>query len=108
MNEAKVGSYTGTGAAINLSLGFVPQYLRVWNETDGDICWEWFKGMADGSALQITNHASTQVSKITSNGVTAYEGSSTAGKGVTIGTALSENSKTFRYVAIRGGDGAQG
>lgn len=100
MPNIKVGSYTGTGAAVNVSLGFTPTYIKIWNATDGDICWEWFNGMGASDALQITNHADTQVSLITANAVDTYAGSGTAAEGFTVGTALSESGDTFRYLAI--------
>lgn len=100
----KIGEYTGTGAAINVSCGFEPDYVRIWNATDGDTCWEWFRGMGAADALQSANHASAQFSLITSNGVDAYAGSETASKGFTVGTSLSESAKVFRYVAIENGE----
>ncbi len=96
----KIGTTTGTGAALNISLGFVPTYVKVWNITDGDIIHEWFTGMTDGHALQSGNHASTQFSRITSNGISAYAGSDAAAAvGFTLGTAVSENGKTLGYFA---------
>lgn len=97
--NVKVGTTTGTGAALNISLGFAPAYVKVWNITDGDIIHEWWTGMTDGHALQSGNHASTQFSRITSNGISAYAGSSTASDGFTLGTAISENGKTLGYLA---------
>jgi len=112
MGKIKVDTYTGTGAAINISLGFTPDYVRIVNVTDGDIAWEWFRGLGAGDAFQGTNHAATQFSLITSNGVDAYAGSSTSGseaaEGFTVGTSLSESAKVFRYVAIQGDDGGAG
>lgn len=102
MFRPEVGSYTGTGAAVNVELGFDPSYIRIWNETDGDIVWEFYRGMTAGHALQITNGDTTQLSKITSNGISPYAGArGTASMGFTAGTALSESAKTFRYVAFR-------
>lgn len=100
MANVKIGTYTGTGAAINVSLGFTPGYILVWNATDGDNKWEWFNGLGTGDALQAVNSASTQFSLITSNGIDLYAGSSTAAEGFTVGSALSESTKVFRYVAI--------
>lgn len=102
MNNVKVGTYTGTGAAINIELGFIPDYVRIVNATDGDIAWEWFYGMGAADALQGTNHADTQFSLITSNGVDSYSPTDfTNNKGFTVGTSLSENAKVFYYVALR-------
>lgn len=114
MNEIKTGTYTGTGAAINISLGFKPNHVRVVNVTDGDIAWEWFQGMTAGHALQsisVVDNATSGaagMSRITSNGISQYAGSAgSAGEGFTIGTALSESGKTFAYIAQRCGTGAQ-
>lgn len=97
----KVGTTTGTGAALNIPLGFAPAYVKVWNITDGDIIHEWYTGMTDGHALQSGNHASTQFSRITSNGISAYAGSdASAAIGITLGTAISENGKTLGYMAV--------
>lgn len=108
--NTKIGSYTGTGAAITNSIGFVPDHIIIYNATDGDERWEWFAGMADASALwsrSVTDNATTgnaSMSLITTNGVSAYNGSLSAAKGFTIGTALSENGKTFRFKATRNAD----
>ncbi len=102
MNTVKVGTYTGTGAAINIELGFIPDYVRIINATDGDISWEWFYGMGAGDAFQTANHASAQQSLITSNGVDAYVPTDfTNNPGFTVGTSLSESAKVFYYVATR-------
>ena len=98
--EIKTGTYEGTGAAITLNLGFVPDYLRVINTEDGDAGWTWFKGMAAGTAIG----EGAALAAVGSNGVTAFEGTLAATKGVTLGTALSESGKTFHYVAMRNGE----
>lgn len=64
--KMKTGTFTGAAAAVNLDLGFVPDYFRWWmNEaiTAADIAkGQWNRDMADGDA---------QVSKaIVDNGVT--------------------------------------
>ena len=69
-----VGSFTGTGADYNLELGFIPSWFRAVNITDGDVAWEWFKGMTDGYAFKAGNHAATQFSTETSNGISAFAG----------------------------------
>ena len=106
-NSIKTGTYTGDGAAQNIEIGFVPDYVRVINATDGDIAWEWFNGFGAGDALQTINvvdsgtSGAAGMSLITANGIDAYEGSTSAGKGFTIGTALSESAKVFHYIAMR-------
>ena len=110
MQNIVIGTYTGTGAAINVPLGFTPDYVEVYNVTDGDDKWEWFSSMTDGHALysrSVTDNATSGnagMSRITSNGVSVYAGSTSASKGFTVGTALSESGKTFAYKAIRNED----
>jgi hypothetical protein len=107
--NVKIGTYEGTGAAINIELGFVPEYVRVVNAEDGDAAWEWFAGMTDGHAIAynaIEDDGTTgnaAIAPITSNGVSDLVGDRTTPlrPGFTVGTALSESGKTFRYIAMR-------
>lgn len=108
MSVVTGGTYEGTGAAINLEIGFIPDYAMIVNAEDGDILWHWFNGMGAGDAVQITNHADTQVSLITSNGVTSYDPADlTNPVGLTVGTTLSESGKTYYWRAeLWGSNGA--
>lgn len=100
MSPTKTGTYTGTGAALNISLGWTPDHVTIENVTDGDNRWEWSSDMSAGHALQTI--ADGTKSRITANGVTAFAGTAAAlPKGFTIGTALSEAGKVFRYTAHR-------
>ena len=102
MNEIKVGSYVGNGAAQNISIGFVPTCVIIDNATDGDQVSIGFPGaMADGSAIAIVGAAGPVLDA--ANQVSAYAGAAgSAGAGFTVGTDLSEAAKTFRYIAFRG------
>lgn len=102
MSRDKIGSYTGNTAAQNIPLGFVPEYIKVDNKTDGDEGWEWEKGMANASALKIAADGTKTL--ITTNGISLFAGNGTTPKGFTIGTALSESAKVFGYVARAGDD----
>lgn len=53
VSHIAVGSYitSSTAAAIVITTGFTPRYVRVCNETSGDMM-EWFTGMADAEALK--------------------------------------------------------
>ena len=95
------GTFTGTGAAINFSVGFVPTKVTVENVTDGDESWTWYNGMTAAHALKIA--ADGAKTRITANGISTYAGSATPGSeaapGFTAGSALSESGKTFAYEA---------
>lgn len=95
--QIKTGTYTGTGAAIELELGFQPDYFRTINITDGNAGLTWFSGMAAGTAIAEGAALASQAS----NGITLFAGTSgTKAAGVTVGTAGSVNAKVYRYVAI--------
>lgn len=100
----KFGSVTGTGAAINVSVGFVPDYVKVINDTAGASI-EWFSGMTDGHGYKRV--AAGTGTKITSGGISDFTGSSTAGEGFTLGADadVNVNTVTLRYVAIQNGPG---
>lgn len=110
MGRTKIGTYEGTGAALNFSIGFAPDFIEVINAEDGDSKWTWFRGMAAASAIfeqNVVDNGTTGNASMaldTTNGITAYDGTKTAGEGFTVGTDLSENGKTYRYLAIAGDD----
>lgn len=98
-NNVEIGTYTGTGAAINIELGFVPEYVKITNITAGNIQHEWFAGMTAGHAIA---HNPSTLATITSNGVSPFAGTHEGAKpGFTAGTAVSTNAAVFRYVAMR-------
>jgi hypothetical protein len=101
----KVGTYTGTGAAINVQLGFRPDHIEIWNITDGNQHFVWTKGMAQPSAFQTVNHDTAQQSVITSNSISLYDGTAAGNRaGFSVGTAVSTNEKVYRYLALREDD----
>lgn len=100
MNEVHTGTYEGTGAAVNVSLGWVPSCVLLANVEDGDNVAIWFQGMADGTSINIVAAAGPVLNA--ADGVSEYAGSDSAGAGFSVGTDHSESGKTYRYVALRG------
>ena len=94
--EVRMGTYEGTGAAINVELGFIPDHVEIINITDGTAAWLWHRSMGNGKAQALGTLAT-----VGSNGVSAYNGNASAAKGFTVGTALSGSGKTFAYKASR-------
>lgn len=93
-----IGTYTGTGAAINISLGWVPDWVRIVNATDGTNVSEWFNGMAAASAISVVTTAGPVLDA--TNQISAYS-AGTLAAGFTVGTDLSTSAKVYRYVAGR-------
>lgn len=87
------GTYTGTGAAVNVVLGFKPGFVFIYNFTDGDVTFQWSDTMAEGTAVQ----TDTAVAKLASNGISLLDGST--GAGFIAGSSVSESAKVFHYVA---------
>lgn len=102
-----IGTFTGTGAAQNISLGFVPDKLEIHNVTDGNVRYDWYKGPADALSTIKTNGNAGPVT-LAANGVKAYAGSSTPGSeaspGFTAGSDFA-NGKVYYYSALRNGPG---
>jgi hypothetical protein len=106
-DQVKVGSWTGDGAAKNVEIGWIPDYVLIINTTDGDIAYEWFNGMGAADAIRhnkIADNGATGAASfelITSGGIDAYAGSTDNKEGFTLAAAANENAKVFRYVALR-------
>lgn len=89
------GSYLtdATAAAITITCGFKPRYVRAVNQTSGDAM-EWFEGMTAAHALKQV--AAGTRTAITSNGITVSE------RGFIIGLDTDVNviNEQLRWVAI--------
>jgi len=103
-NSTKIGIVTGTGANLNVSLGFVPDYVRLVNITDGNVVAEWFEGQTEGTSTR--DAAATLAPAAAPNGIATYLGSNTQPRGFTIGSGLSVSGKQLGYLAIRTSSGA--
>ncbi len=75
----RTGTLTGTGSAINLTLGFVPTRIRVVNHTilatpsNAVFNSEWFNSMVNASAYTITNPSTPVFAYTASNGFTPFQ-----------------------------------
>jgi hypothetical protein len=96
--EIATGTYTGTGSSINIPLGWVPDYVRVVNFTDGDVTHEWFYGMTDGASVDtaaaVVSNASGSIGALSST---------TLGYGFVTGADASESAKVYYFVAVKSG-----
>ncbi len=106
-NPFQTGRVVAAGAAINISLGWIPDYVKVFNVTDGTVAFEWTSDMAAAYAIRsqnVVDNAATgngSFNAITSNGISAFAGSGNAAPGFTIGSAIAVSGKTLAWVAAR-------
>lgn len=85
------GGFTGSGAAVVVTLGFKPKYVKVFNETDATT-WEWVKGMAATIAFKT----------VTAGTMTADTGSAIVDNDdgtFTISATAAANNKVLTWVA---------
>lgn len=99
--QVVVGSFLGTGTAINVELGFVPNKITLINQTTGRTA-TWFSTMAAGSAAVSGAIVGTGL-------VSAYDGVAAGkGYGFTLGTdAINGSGNTIAYEATRTGPGGK-
>jgi hypothetical protein len=97
-DNLRVGTVTGTGAAVNISLGWIPDFVIIFNATDGDVVDFWANGMTALTSVLINTAAATRAA---SDGISTYTGATTAAKGFTIGAGISESAKVLYYLACR-------
>ncbi len=122
MSQIKVGKITATSAEAsggkNVNVGFIPEYLKVWNEdaADGEVAiLERFGGQADDASLayyKMTNGTGTDNTLVddTTNGLTDYSAGSIAEasdevsdsgfQGFTIPAAFIGDGDVIHYLAI--------
>lgn len=100
--QVKSGTVTGTGAAIDISLGWNPKRVVVLNTTSATLeQLEWITGMDDGAAIK-TVAAGTRT-KIASTGISAFAGDDDEALGFTIGadTDVNVSAEEISWIAYR-------
>jgi hypothetical protein len=113
MRQFAVGTFTGTGAIITVELGWQPDYVKVYNDSDaGNLApvIEHFKGMPAASGLKslksVDNGATGNASsaRVTTNGITINAGDTTVKAGFKIGADadVNVNGEAGYWVAFRG------
>lgn len=92
-----VASYTGTGAALALDLGFTPAFAKAHSTSAALQTWEWSNGMsgATGGTAVVYGVVATESGMNSigagAGGITTLDGSAGTGIGLTIGTDTTIN-----------------
>lgn len=102
-NSTKIGIVTGAGAALNVSLGFVPDVVILYNITDGNVSAVWFEGMTEGTSVR--DSGGTLATGASPNGISTYLGTASNPRGFTIGSGLAVSGKQLAYFAARTSSG---
>lgn len=92
--EIKTGTYTGTGAALTSginSIGFKPQLVVAFNQTDGDTAWFHINGQTAATAVSIDTEVAVETNACTLSDT-----------GFSLGTnaVVNESGDTYVYLAV--------
>lgn len=102
-NNVKSGKVAGTGAALNVQLGFQPQAVFLVNVAAGGVVsLFWQEDMGAGTGFK--RAAAGDASQLAANGVSKYAGSEAANsEGFTIGADADLNvaAEDIHYIAYR-------
>lgn len=112
MKNFAAGTIAGTGAAITVSVGWTPDYVKCVNTADAgnlDPVMEWFATMGPAKGLKylrVADNATTgNLSHriVTGGGIAAFAGTQTAAPGFIIGTDADLNAagETITWIAFR-------
>ena len=108
--EATIASYTGTGANVNLDLGFIPAHAQALDVTSGANQWWWNSGFSSTTAaasqtiwgvIATSDNSSAAVLATITNGaggILPLDGSTGSGIGLVIGTNTVINVSGHGYI----------
>lgn len=99
-DQVRTGTVTGTGAAINVAVGFTPSVVHIFNETDPGM-YIWTDTMANAEMVKLVD-GTVALTFPTTNGVSTYAGAIAATpEGFTIGADSDMNaaSDVLHWVA---------
>lgn len=85
------GTYTGSGAAQDVTLGFKPAFVIAFNQTDGDAAWFHISGQTAATAVSIDTEVAVETSACTLSDTGFSLGSN---------AVINENAKVYVYVAF--------
>lgn len=101
MNRLRTGTVEGTGAAISVTLGFIPNYVKLMN-IDGIAMLEWTPEIGAGKGLKTADSgtAKCDISYISTGGVTVSASTDTyIGFSIGTDTDINVNGETICWVA---------
>jgi hypothetical protein len=94
----KRGKFTGNGAALNISVGFKPDFVLIINVTDGTSVEFFIDDVAGATGSVDIDAAAGPVTD--AGGITAFAGDSSNAPGFSVDAGNSVNAKVYRYIAL--------
>lgn len=91
-----VGTVSGSGGAVSVVIGFVPDWVEVIDSTNSNMRAFWSSGMTAATAIKID---ASSMGAVAANGITQV---TTAGsEGFTIGSTLAVSAAQLQYIAYK-------
>lgn len=88
------GDTTGAAAVVDITLGFKPRFVQVFNETDA-ILWQKYASQSDANTLK----SDTAVAKDTGSAIVLKGDDGDTYKGFAMSATLAANAKVLHWVA---------
>lgn len=88
------GTSAGTLAAIDVTIGFKPKYVKVFVVDTNCVSTEWTEGMAAAKGIQLKDASGFKLTELSANGITV------SARGFTIGTSCQTASKKYHWIAL--------
>lgn len=98
--QMKRGKWTGDGAAKNISLGFIPDFVVVINVTDGTTIDLFINDVVAPTGSVDIDAAAGPLTD--AGGITAYAGDLSNAVGFSLDAGNNVNAKVYRYFALGG------
>jgi len=92
------GKITGAGAVVDVTLGFVPRYVRVFNETDV-IVWEKYYTQVDANCMKQVAAGTTTADTSSAIVIKAGAPAGDSYKGFSLSAALAASGKALHWTA---------
>jgi hypothetical protein len=96
----KTGSWTGDGAAKNISLGFKPHLVIVQNITDGTVIDMYIDADTGTDPTGSIDIDATAGPVTDAGGITPYAGDTANARGFSLDAGNNVNAKVYRYAAF--------
>ena len=102
--KIRTGNYVGTGASLDIEVGFIPEAIILVNQTSGALAAIWFDGMPAGTSIDVAHVGTTSTIATNAAGSTTRYGGNIAlkGHGFMTGADNSVNNARYYWLALAG------
>lgn len=100
MQEVKVGTYTGTGAAVSVMVGFQPDFIEAMNKSE---LWKWQTPLSSGAAIGFRGATGSMLCIESKGFAVLVAADKPSAQGFRAHSSVSQSGNTYYYRAMRNG-----